>query len=357
MRLTIIIILVLLVACSQEAINQEPIKIGVSLPLTGEVSTWGNAIKLGIDLAVTEANEQGGIGDREIGVIYEDDKCSKEGRTAIARLIDLRRVDALLGPFCATAAGAGLPLAQDSQLPTIIFASAPKLTSIGDYVFRGYPSDKFAGEFMADYAFDSGKRRVAIVYVQNDWGKGLRDVFAEHFTDLGGEIVVDEAVNPDQRDVRSIAVKIQQADPDLIIAPQYPAVGLAFVRQLRELGIATPILGGDTFETTDFIENSGTEGVSFVSARVKLSEESREKFTKNGEAPHIGVALGYDGARTILEAIRIAEDKDIPIRDALRSIEVDGTATEFISFDENGDLKNSEYDVKILRNGKVEVIV
>src|SRR3989344_5711994 len=132
-----------------------PIRIGASLPLTGEAASYGEITKSGIDLAVKEVNDAGGIDGRMIEIIYEDDKCDTTGSNVFNKLVNIDKVDAIIGPVCSSAAGPGVPIAQSGKVPTIIWASAPGLTKAGDYIFRTYPSDSFQGKYAAEYAFNN----------------------------------------------------------------------------------------------------------------------------------------------------------------------------------------------------------
>src|SRR3990167_6450865 len=102
-----------------------PIKIGASVPLTGEAASYGEITKAGIDLAVKEVNDAGGIDGRMIEIIYEDDKCDTTGSNVFNKLVNIDKVDAIIGPVCSSAAGPGVPIAQSGKVPTIIWASAP----------------------------------------------------------------------------------------------------------------------------------------------------------------------------------------------------------------------------------------
>ena len=149
--------------------TQTPIKLGVSLPFTGEAASYGQGIVGGIELAVSEVNAAGGVNGRKLVLVKEDDKCaSKEGVSAMTKLVSVDKVDAVIGPLCSAAGGASLPVAQASKTPTIFWASAPKLPKTGDYVFRTYPSDSFQGKYAAELLYNKlGKKKVAVVYVQN----------------------------------------------------------------------------------------------------------------------------------------------------------------------------------------------
>ena len=157
-------------------------------------------------------------------MVVEDDRCSSAGANAISKLVSIDNVTAFIGPVCSASAGPGLPIAQNDKTPVIIIgASAPALTKIGDYIFRNYPSDTFQGKFAAEFVYNTlGKKKTAVIFVKNDWGQGIRDIFVERYKQLGGEIVYDEGVIQDATDLKTQITKAKTTNPDILYFPVYP---------------------------------------------------------------------------------------------------------------------------------------
>jgi branched-chain amino acid transport system substrate-binding protein len=158
------------------------IKIGVSMPLSGEAASYGEAGRAGLMLALKEINDAGGIDGRQVELVIEDDKCGAAGAAAFQKLITVDKVSALIGPVCSPAAGAANPVSREAGIPNILIgASAPGVAGGDDSTFSGYASDSLQGKFVAEYVYNTlGKKSVAILYVKNDWGEGLQTVFAKH---------------------------------------------------------------------------------------------------------------------------------------------------------------------------------
>ena len=158
--------------------EEEVIKIGATLPLTGDISTYGIDAKNAIDLVVKEINEVD-IDGKKIEIIYEDDQCDpKQVVTTVNKLINVDKVKIILGPFCSGAALAAVPITQSNN----VFLLSGSVTNPGlaDYnlFFRTIPSDDYQGKFAAEYTYNIlGKRKVAISYAQNDYCIGLKDIF------------------------------------------------------------------------------------------------------------------------------------------------------------------------------------
>ncbi|MCS7201041.1 MAG: ABC transporter substrate-binding protein [Patescibacteria group bacterium] len=340
---------------------QEPIRIAFLGPLSGEVASWGQSGLAGAKLAVEEINYGGGVDGRKIELIVEDDFCSKDGINAWQKIVNVDKPVAIVGPVCSSVGGPALPIAQSAGIPVVITgASAPHLTKIGDYIFRIYPSDSFQGKFTAEYVFNKlGKRKVAVVYVKNDWGQGVRDVFVARFKELGGEIVFDEGVTQEEKDFRGLITKLKISSPEIVYLPLYPAGAVSFIKQLKEAGTNITMLGADALEAQEVIENEIADGVMYVVAKINNPEEFRVKVSSYAPA---GLEINfmapayYDAIRILAEAIKVAGTDRTRIKEALKTIKYNGISNPAIEFDENGDIKSASYDVKIIRNKKVEKI-
>ncbi|OGG79982.1 hypothetical protein A3A39_01200 [Candidatus Kaiserbacteria bacterium RIFCSPLOWO2_01_FULL_54_13] len=335
-----------------------PIKIGASLPLTGEAASYGEMTKPGIDLAVREINDSGGIEGRPIEIVYEDDKCSSEGgSSAFNKLVAVDKVAAVIGPVCSVAASAALPIAQKSGVPTLIIASAPGLTKIGDYIFRVYPSDSLQGKFAAEYVFNTlGKHAVAILYVKNDWGEGLKDTFNRRFTELGGTVTLSEGIVQGRTDVRTELTKIKASSPQLIYIPLQPDSGVAVAKQAKALGINAPLFGGDFFDTKEFTTPSETAGILFTIGKFNNPEEFKARIkSETGADSAILTPLGYDALKVFAYVIGEAGIDPQAMQRELSDLSyTDGESQPLISFDKDGDLEAAQFEVRVVKSGKSE---
>lgn len=336
--------------------SNEPIKIGVSLPMTGEAASWGEGGKAGADLAVKEINAKGGINGRMIELVYEDDKCAaKDGVTAVSKLVNIDKVDAIIGPACSAAAGPGVPVAQSAGVPTILIASAPGLTKTGDYIFRTYPSDALQGKYAAEFAYnDLGKKRASILYVQNDWGQGLDQMFANRFKELGGEIVYEEGLPQDTKDLRVTLSKMKVASSDIVYLPLYPNVALIGLKQMQDQGINLPVLGGDSFETEELTKSALSENVMYTVAVVDNPESFKQKVkNESGKDANICTSWAYDAINILAKAFDEAGIDKSFVKSELQKMSYrGGVSMSLIEFDETGDLKSAVFQTKIIKGGQ-----
>jgi branched-chain amino acid transport system substrate-binding protein len=362
-------LLVLSAACgpdagSQGAGGKEPIKIGHFASLTGDTATFGQSTDRGIRMAVEEINARGGALGRPLEVISEDDRSiTEEARSAAQKLLQRDQVTALLGEVASSRSLAAAPEAQRARIPMISPASTnPKVTEVGDYVFRTCFIDPFQGAVMARFAHDElHAKRVAILFdFKQDYSVGLAEFFRKTFRELGGEIVADERYTSGDIEFRAQLTTIRAASPDAIFVPgYYTELGL-IAKQARELGLQVPLLGGDGWDSEKTLEIGGAavEGYYFSTHYAADADSPRvQEFVKRyretyGEVPDAMGALGYDTARILADAIARAGTTDgARLRDAIAATRDFEGVTGRISIDER---RNARKDAVVLKieNGR-----
>ena len=271
------------------------------------------------------------------------------------KLVNIDQVTAVVGPVCSAAAGPALPIAQWESVPVIVWGSAPSLAKVGDYIFRTYPSDSAQGVFAADFVYNElGRRKAVVIYVNNDWGVGLNDVFTARFTELGGEVALNEGVAQDATDMRSILTKAKAENPDVIYAPWYPQVASIGVRQARELGIDAQIVAGDAFLSDETLSVPESEGVFITQSSTNLPDDFVGKVIEmTGTEPNLFTPFAYDSIHILATVMAENGTERIAIRDGLANLSYDrSVATGQVDFDEDGDIEFSEFDVMVVSEGQ-----
>lgn len=333
------------------------VRIGAVFPLTGDVASYGRAAQRGIDLGVAEINEAGGIGGRPIEVLYEDDQ-NQPGAAinALRKLISVDGVQAVLGSAASSVTLALCPVARENETVLITpISSSPELTTQGgDYFFRVCPSDVIQARLIADWLHAENFSRVALLYVNNSWGQGLREEFRTDFTAQGGTIVAQEACNEGDRDLRTQIAKLKQSNPDAVYAITYGREGGAFLRQAQELGLSVPVFGADVWGSPELRETAGdaATGVRII-APASFSGPRYEAFSRqfrerNGEDPDVYAAYAYDMIHIVAQAIEKAELQGISVRDALASTVYEGV-TGTTRFDKQGDVVGKGFERRTLK--------
>jgi len=358
-----------LVSCAggTEADSDE-IVIGEYGSLTGTTATFGISSKNGIDMAIEEVNKAGGVLGKSVRVIVEDDQSRpEEAQTVVTKLINKDRVVAVLGEVASTRSLAAAPIAQANGIPMISPSSTnPKVTEVGDYIFRVCFIDPFQGLVMAKFAANTLKvKDVAILRdIKNDYSVGLADVFVEEFQKMGGRIVADESYSEGDTDFSAQLTSIKARRPQAIFVPgYYTEVGL-IARQAKQLGITAPLLGGDGWDSPSLVGIGGAalEG-SYFSNHYSMDDPSPaiQKFVADykarfGAAPDALAALAYDAANILFDAMRRANSwEPSKVRDALAQTKDFPGITGKITIDKD---RNAVKPAVVLRikDGKFEYV-
>ncbi|MCA1849534.1 MAG: ABC transporter substrate-binding protein [Acidobacteria bacterium] len=255
------------------------IKVGVYGDLTGQTSSFGQSTKNGAQMAADEINAAGGINGRQVQLIHEDDQGEPgKAATVVAKLINQDQVRALIGEVASSNSIAAAPTAQEAKVPMISPSSTnPKVTQIGDYIFRVCFIDPFQGEVMAKFAANTlNAKRAAILFDSNsDYSKGLIQFFKQAFTKLGGEIVAEQAYAQRDRDFTGQLTQIRSANPDVIYVPGYYQEVGVIAKQTKQLGIRAPLLGGDGWHSPQLWDLGGESlNGSFISNHYSVDDPS-----------------------------------------------------------------------------------
>ncbi len=299
--------------------------------LTGKDAAFGQSSHKGTLLAVEEINAAGGILGNPVQLLTEDNECQAgESSTAARKLISRDKVVALLGEVASSRSLEMAPIAQASRIPMISPSSTnPKVTAIGNYIFRVCFIDPFQGTVMAKFARDTLKlQRVAVLAsVSSAYSVGLAKYFKSGFIAAGGEIVLEQKYAEGDKDFNAQLTVIKAAGVDGIFVPGYYTEAALICIQARQLGLGIPIFGGDGWEAPELIQIGGpaVEGIYYSthyspedSSPIVQAFVARFRARFGGETPDAMAALGFDSALVLADAIRragtVEGDK---VRDAL----------------------------------------
>lgn len=332
----------ILAGCTKNRADE--IVVGEYASLTGGTATFGQSSDAGVQLAVEEINAAGGLLGKRLRVVVEDDQSKpEEARTAVLKLLKQNGAVAVLGEVASSRSLAAAPECQRAGVPMISPASTnPKVTEVGDYIFRVCFIDPFQGSTMAKFASDTLKAKTAAILrdVKNDYSVGLADFFRDEFIRRRGKIVADVSYSEGDIDFKAQLTTIRGVEPDVVFVPgYYTEVGL-IARQARELGITVPLLGGDGWDSPRTLEIGGAavDGCYFSNHYAAddpnpVVQKFIEKFrAKYSEVPDAMAVLGYDAARVLADAIRRANTTEGgKLRDAIAATKdfpgVSGTIT------------------------------
>lgn len=320
-----ILVLLTVTACGKKQnADSNVIKIGVFEPVTGANAGGAKWEIEGIKLANKLYPE---ILGKKVELVIVDNKSDKvEAANAASRLVDKEGVNAIIGSYGSSLSIAGGEIFKNAKIPAVgASCTNPMVTLDNEYYSRVCFIDPFQGTVMANYAFSKlNAKKVAIIQeVSNDYAVGLAKFFSDNFkklTNNADSIIEVSNYNTGDTDFSAQLTNIKAKNPDVIFAPGNFTESAALIKQARELGITIPIIGGDTWETQEFIDIGGAqvEGAIFSTFfdAAKPATKETEKFLAEfkkafpDKEPAGVSALGYDAYLLILDAIKRANSAE-----------------------------------------------
>ncbi len=360
-------VLSMLLISALYADNQgQTLKIGGNYEITGSVATFGTSCANAARLFFDKINASGGLLGKKVELIIADNKSDpSESASAVKMLIAQDKVAALLGPVISRNSLSAAPIAEDAGYIMITpTATNPDVTKTGKYIFRACFIDDFQGTVMANFALKNLGAKTAAIFLDsaNDYSMGLAKFFKASFVKGGGKIVSEEAFIAGDKDFRTQLTKMRMKKPDIIYVPAYYQEDGLIAKQARELGIMTPILGGDGWDSDQLVKIAGTGSLNGIYFSNHYSPESANPIAldfikaykdRYGSRPDALAALSYDSALILYEAIKLAGSTDTEkIRKALVGLKVNGV-TGRISFDENRNPVKSAVVLELVNGSQV----
>ncbi len=324
-------LLLLLAALALPARAADPIKIGQYGAFTGKDADFGLAARKGVILAVEEANAAGGVLDRKIELLTEDNQSRPgESATIAKKFVARDKVVAVLGGNTSSNSLEAAPVYQTARIPMIAITSTnPRVTETGDYIFRVCFIDPFQGAVLARFARETLKlQRVAVLTsVDNAYSVGLSKVFRERFAAAGGTIVAEQRHSEGDKDFRAQLTAAKAAGAEGILHSGNYTEGALICKQARALGFTGVLFGGDAWEGPDLVAIGGAavEGAYYSThASAETPTPAMQGFVRryrarwDGETPNATTTLGYEAGLLLFDALRRAGTTAGPaLRDAL----------------------------------------
>ena len=309
--------LVLLTAVN--ALGADTVKIGLMAPLTGFAAADGASVHNSVKLAVERVNNDGGLLGKKVELIVYDDRADGKEAVAVARkLIQQDRVVGVVAGSYSTPSRASAPIFQDEEIPFVAaYAVHPDITKAGNFCFRngflGMVEGKSAG-YVAVQLLKA--KRIALLTSDNDFGRTLAVGFKEYISKWaqGAEIVYAQTYPFKEKDFKPYLSKIKEISPDLIFASGYYFQTAPIIKQAREMGITTQILGEEGADSPKTLEIAGDAAEGFILVTNLNRDDSRpevQTFLKEYETrykimPDMVGASAYDAFMIICDAIKRA---------------------------------------------------
>ncbi|PRX29294.1 amino acid/amide ABC transporter substrate-binding protein (HAAT family) [Orenia metallireducens] len=323
-------------AKKEEATSKEVIKVGTLVPLTGGLASYGQFCQQATILAEELINEQGGLLDgKKLKLVHMDTQTNPQaGVDAAQKLVSINNVPAFVG---ALSSGVSIPVAESVAVPNQVVQISPSSTSPvitglddNDFVFRTVPSDSLQGIVAGDLAVDLGYKKMAIIYVNNDYGKGLSEAVTAEFEQKSGTITSSIGFEPNKASYRGELQKAAEGDPEVLYLIAYTDDGgTTIIRQSLEGGFFDKFLFSDGLKAPEVAEGiekylEGTYGTAPTSMPGGNGPELfkaayKKEFGKIPPKPYMDTS--YDATFVIALGIEKAGKADGPaIQKALREL-------------------------------------
>lgn len=354
----VIIIVIILAVYLLSPKEVKEMKIGAILPLTGDLATYAEGAHNAVKLAI----ENSGFRDK-IQLIVEDDMgCQpKDTVSAAQKLINIDKVEAIIGALCSNATLAIAPLTEQAKMVLISpSATSKSITNAGDYIFRVIASDADKSIAVAKFAYEQGYKKAALLYdIANDSFIQQKTDAEETFEKLGGQIVINESFITKDKDFRTQLAKIKNSDAEIVFIGAFPKEGGLVFKQAADLGIELTFISTETsLGTQDVIDIAGeaAEGLIFPFATTPDNKEHTEFINaykaKYGQDAPAFAAESYDVGMLLVKALAESDRTLESIKDELQKIGQNYYgASGVITFDENGDVQKPMI-IKTIKNGQ-----
>jgi len=350
---------------SSLAFGAETIKMGLLVPLTGPAAADGTSALYSVQIALDQVNKDGGVLGKQVELVYYDDRADAKEAVALAyKLIEQDKIAAFVAGSYSLPTRAVAPIFQEERIPLVAaYAIHPDVTTAGDFCFRngflGFVEGKAAG-----YASHKllGAKTVALLTSDNDFGRTLVTGFKEYADKYAPDLkIVSEQAYPfSEKDYKPYLSKIKELNPDVIFASGYYFQTGPLLRQARELGIESKILGEEGADSPKLVEIAGeaAEGFYIVTnfdrddPRPVVQNFLKEFRSRHKFEPDMVGASAYDAFMIIVNAMKTAGTTDgKPVRDAIAAtVGYDGLTGVMGGFDEIGEVVKP-VQVQVVKEG------
>ncbi|MDC7690166.1 branched-chain amino acid ABC transporter substrate-binding protein [Vogesella indigofera] len=357
-------------AAAADAGGDVVVKIGQVSPMTGPIAHLGKDNEFGARLAIEDLNAEGvEIGGKKVKfeLVSEDDQADPKIGTQVAqRLVDAQ----VVGVVGHLNSGTTIPASKiysDAGIPQISpSATNPDYTKQGyKTTFRVIANDVQQGKALGEFAVDNLKaKKVAIIDDRTAYGQGLADEFEKAVKAKGGAISKREFTTNTATDFNAILTSIKSTQPDVIFYGGMDAQAAPLAKQMQRLGIKAKLMGGDGWQTPEFIKLAGeaSEGQYSSSCGVPrdkmpgfaaFNDKFKAKFNTDVQ---IYAPYEYDAVKVLVDSMKRAGSTDPKVYlPEVGKTQMTGVTGE-ISFDEKGDIKNGAVTVYQVKGGKWEVV-
>jgi branched-chain amino acid transport system substrate-binding protein len=358
-----VIVLLMVLGLAPEGRSGEPIHIALSAPMTGNYAEYGQNFQRAIGIAVEWINAAGGIKSRPITIVAGDSKGDPKEAAALAqKFTSDNQIVAEIGDFTSTACMAAQPIYDQAGMVQLSPTSShPDFAPKSPWSFGIVGTQAGEGPFMAKYAIERlGKKRIVILYINNDWGIATKDYFEKAAKEMGAEIVGVESFLERDRDFAAVLTKLRGMKPDALFIPSMYNEGALISKQREKMGWNdVAVLGPGSLFSPKLLEIGGSAVEGLHTSTIFFDKDPQpnvQKFvrtfeTKYNVMPNMFAAVAFDSLNILAEAIRKAGTDRKAIREELAKTKNFPGLTGNITFTERRDVIK-DYRYLVVKNGQ-----
>lgn len=347
----------LLAACGG---SSEAVVFGVAGPFE---SAYGASMLQGAELARAEINEGGGIRGRPLELRIRDDGADPRQAIAVAdQLYADPEVVAVVGHVNSGTMLAAAPVYARGLPAVATSATSPAVSRLGEWVFRVASSDSANSVELARHASGIGQL-TAILYSNEDYGRGLAESFRTAFTETGGIILEADPFLAETQDFSPYLERLKRRGAGLVFVAGLEDAAALIIEQAAAVGLNARFLGGDGVEglmTRGEMYDSTLVGLLYHPDTSPAARSFAERFrAAYNREPDSFAALGYDATHLLARAAAEGGVGRRRIREYLSSVGREGGrpafpgATGTIRFDANGDPTGKAFAIGEIRDGRI----
>lgn len=317
--------LVLAASFASPAFAQSVFRFGLAMPLTGSQALYGQDQVKAAEWAVAEINKAGGVNGKKLEMIVLDTQADPQiGIQMVNRLVSVEKVPVFITAWSGVVKAVA-PIANDNKVVELsIGANSPDVANLGDYVYTTFPLADVDLAAVAKYAATTmGKKKAAVVYINNETGIVAAEVYKKTFTAAGGQVVAYEAYDPKATDFTGVLLKVRSANPDMIHLQGLVSDTPQVIAQMRQLGLAQPISSYSVAYNPKLIQQLGAaaEGVIATSLAPGVADSEAVKTYVARWVKEVGrepnglpyTQYLYDAPYLVAAVLKSMDDKKMPI--------------------------------------------
>jgi branched-chain amino acid transport system substrate-binding protein len=330
------------------------VTLGIAMPFTGANAIYGIQVKNGAQSAADFINKSGGILGQPIQIISADDASDPKQGVAVAHKLNLQNVRFVIGGYASSVALPASIIYEEGGALFLSNATHVQFTERGLWnVFRLLGRDEQQARVAADYLAQHFKgQHIAVVHDRTAYGKGLADEVSTSLRKNGISIALSETINPGEKDYSALVSRLKRANADVVFFGGYQGEAALIIRQMRDQGLKTILMGGDTLISKDFSAATGPaiEGTLMTFARDPSTNTQAADVIAQlrgaGITPEANVLYAYAAVQLLKSAAERAGSLDVhKVADILHSGEIFDTIVGPFSYDTKGDLVDPQFRI------------